>query len=48
MSFEENELELLEEEEIKAVVLHMNTNSLLKPMKNNQKMYLQSFKKSFD
>lgn len=45
MSFEKNILELLEEEEIKAVVLHMNINSLLNPMKNNQKLYLQQIKK---
>ena len=45
MNFDGKMLELLEEEEIKTVVSHMNITRLLNPMKNNPKTYSQQVKK---
>ncbi|MCI6429387.1 MAG: hypothetical protein MSA72_00620 [Lachnospiraceae bacterium] len=45
MSIDEKILDLLDEEEIKLAISHMNINSLLNPMKHNQKMYSQQIKK---
>ena len=45
MSIDEKILDVLDEEEIKLAISHMNINSLLNPMKHNQKMYSQQIKK---